>query len=358
MMPNDQRALQLRNALLSAFPTRSALAEMLRLRLNVVLDHVAGEQNLAAAVLQVIEWAEAQGRTRALIAAARRANPGNPALQAIRFHTIATAATATAGLQGPRPEGGSPDPFGAYLLKGRPFLDRRVLRDHLRRLADGSAEILVVSGPPGSGRSYSWELIVHVAAALETIRLVRVNVEPGLDGGQFGPQALAERLGIYPPDLGANVPAGASRTPGVIATWLVNEFAGSGEQWWIVLDGFEHRDLPRETRDLLDGMMVLVSAPEHRGRLGLILLAYDESRIPESVRPFVLVEQLGPLTRDDVGSFFETYFRDAGQTITAADIDRLVDEILNEAERDRSPADTSGIARVVALVVRKLERNG
>jgi hypothetical protein len=241
-------------------------------------------------------------------------------------------------------------------LRGRPFLNRRLLRNHLRSLADGSAEVLVVSGPPRSGRSYSWELIVHVAAALGTIRLVRVNVEPGLDAAQLGPEALAERLGTYLPHLGANVPAGAGRMPGVIATWLVNGVAGSGETVWIVLDGFEHRDLPAETRDLLDAMMVLVSAPEYRGRLGLILLAYDESRIPESVRPFALVEHLEPLTRADVSSFFEIYFRDAGQAMTAAAIDQIVDEIVREAERDRSPADTASLARGVALAVRALER--
>jgi hypothetical protein len=68
-------------ALLSAFPTRSALAQMVRVGLDENLEAIAAEKNLSVAVFELIGWAEAQGRIRELIAAARQANQGNAILR-------------------------------------------------------------------------------------------------------------------------------------------------------------------------------------------------------------------------------------------------------------------------------------
>src|SRR5689334_21765490 len=73
---------QLQEALLSAFPTQSELAQMVQFGLNQNLDAIAGTGRLADVVFQLIRWAEAQSRTVELVTIARDVNPGNLALRA------------------------------------------------------------------------------------------------------------------------------------------------------------------------------------------------------------------------------------------------------------------------------------
>ena len=73
---------RLQEALLAAFPTRSALAQMVRVGLDENLDAVAAPETLSVAVFELIRWAEARGRLDELIAAARQENPGNRMLRA------------------------------------------------------------------------------------------------------------------------------------------------------------------------------------------------------------------------------------------------------------------------------------
>lgn len=76
---------QIQEALLSAFPSRSELAQMVRFGLDVNLDHVAGGRSLREITFELIQWAEAHGFTEQLLAAARRAAPGHPALHALAW---------------------------------------------------------------------------------------------------------------------------------------------------------------------------------------------------------------------------------------------------------------------------------
>ena len=75
---------QLCTALLSAFPTRASLEQMVRFGLNQNLAAIAEGANLAEGVSQLVSWAEAHGQLQALIAAACAENPTNPDLQAVK----------------------------------------------------------------------------------------------------------------------------------------------------------------------------------------------------------------------------------------------------------------------------------
>ncbi|MEZ4710850.1 MAG: toll/interleukin-1 receptor domain-containing protein [Caldilineaceae bacterium] len=72
---------QLQEALLAAFPTQDELEEMVSLELEENLNAIAGGRNLRAVVFNLIQWAEARGRTQELIDCALRANPTSPALK-------------------------------------------------------------------------------------------------------------------------------------------------------------------------------------------------------------------------------------------------------------------------------------
>jgi hypothetical protein len=71
------------HALLSAFPSRSALAQMLRFGLDRNLDEIAGQGPLRDTVFELVQHAEAQGFLPALFDAALAAAPGNPDLRAL-----------------------------------------------------------------------------------------------------------------------------------------------------------------------------------------------------------------------------------------------------------------------------------
>ena len=72
----------LHEALLSAFRTRASLTQLLKFRMNESLDEIAGSGSHRNTRFEVLEWAEATGRTEELINAARNENPGNVKLKA------------------------------------------------------------------------------------------------------------------------------------------------------------------------------------------------------------------------------------------------------------------------------------
>jgi hypothetical protein len=71
-----------RDALLDAFRSRSDLRQMVSYGLDERLDEIAGTGNLKDTVFELIDWAEAEGKTDELLIAARHENPGNPKLLA------------------------------------------------------------------------------------------------------------------------------------------------------------------------------------------------------------------------------------------------------------------------------------
>jgi hypothetical protein len=78
---NGERLQQFQKALLSAFPTTAKLKQMVRFRLDENLEAIAAGANLSETISNLIEWAEAEGKLEELLIAARKENPGNPALR-------------------------------------------------------------------------------------------------------------------------------------------------------------------------------------------------------------------------------------------------------------------------------------
>lgn len=79
---SGEQCRQIRDALLLAFPTRFALAEFTRFRLDTHLDAIADSGNLSEAVFQLVRWAESRGRMSRLIEAACAELPDNETLHA------------------------------------------------------------------------------------------------------------------------------------------------------------------------------------------------------------------------------------------------------------------------------------
>ncbi|BAY22479.1 TIR protein [Calothrix sp. NIES-2100] len=81
MQLNGSQRQQFHKALMSAFPSRTDLAIMVRFTLDENLDAIAGGDNLSKAVFDLINWAESRGYLEKLIDSAVEQNPLNKELQ-------------------------------------------------------------------------------------------------------------------------------------------------------------------------------------------------------------------------------------------------------------------------------------
>jgi hypothetical protein len=79
-----KKLLAIQEALLHAFPTRSDLAQMLRFRMDVLLDEVTGGLTMRELVFNLLTWAESHSRLDDLVDAAHRHVPDDSHLAALK----------------------------------------------------------------------------------------------------------------------------------------------------------------------------------------------------------------------------------------------------------------------------------
>jgi len=77
---SQKKAFQ--QALLSAFPDRQALRQMVSFELEENLAAIAGSRRLRDVIFNLIEWANSRGRMEDLLRAVQKENPTNPDLAA------------------------------------------------------------------------------------------------------------------------------------------------------------------------------------------------------------------------------------------------------------------------------------
>ena len=182
---------QLQSALLAAFD-EAGLRILARQELETDLDAVAGGKNKTEIVLNLIAWAEREGRVADLIAGARRQNPTNPDLQA-----LAEAAKDWRLELPAEPEAQSPyqglaffDVADADRFFGREALTAELvtyLKDH---------RFLAVVGASGSGKSSV--VRAGVVTAMQEGRDYQGQRQVGDTGGHHAHGAPSQRIGGQP----------------------------------------------------------------------------------------------------------------------------------------------------------------
>lgn len=84
----------LSSALLSAFPSLTALEEVVYFQFGAYLQHISSGGSRRVVVHDLIDWAETTGRMDELLHAVRRANTGNPELRAFeKYYAESQSAT-------------------------------------------------------------------------------------------------------------------------------------------------------------------------------------------------------------------------------------------------------------------------
>ncbi|MEX0167855.1 trypsin-like peptidase domain-containing protein [Streptomyces sp. LMG1-1-1.1] len=258
------------------------------------------------------------------------------------------------------------DPFDSLLLKHgtEVFLDRSELREKLRGfLADPEQTVLVVDGPPDSGRSYTYELIRHLGQHCG-FRPVRVTLSRTSTAAR-----LMERLSAFVSGPGADeVLLNPTRLNDPLPCFedaahrIVARATAAEDRFWLVLDDCDKLD-PQS--DVWDCIGVLARAVyEHTPvraetvpRLVLLGYATTMRQLPYEIRKNECRDTTRLVEEGDLRSFFRAFFADTlapGQEGTAGELtETAVAEVLRAVE---APANGDSYMRRVCTAVEDVVR--
>ncbi len=188
-----------------------------------------------------------------------------------------------------------------FVLGGKSFIGRSVLRSHLRAMEmDTDFKMLVVTSDRHRvGMTYSKELVDYFAARSPRTGAVYID----LDKDDYGPGKLAAELARAVGVTG-NVPERgqqqAARWNQELVEWLIPAARNdNGNVWWIVLDGFNTRPPSEETRDFIQQLAQRIQS-KLNFRLVLVNYTYELSL---DVAGFLFREKVNAITKPELETF-------------------------------------------------------
>ncbi|MFI0242788.1 hypothetical protein [Streptomyces sp. NPDC016845] len=244
------------------------------------------------------------------------------------------------------------DPYSCAfvgLRSARAVIDRVELRKGLRDLAKGEYRILVVHGTPRSGKSHTWVLVDHLRNAGELVgsnRFARVTTHAwsGQVTGEDLARSLAAKLGLSV-DLAPSAELEDTRV-----RKFLDRFTGlyphDGVTRWIILDGLDRPGVQDSARDLAKNLMRLVEDGELQ-QTRLIVTGLDPLGL--QIGYAAREEKIPVINRALVSSFLRDLAPHLGRTVTDAELDECLCEVLGPGPEQR---DLGEVERAVVRLVR------
>lgn len=233
------------------------------------------------------------------------------------------------------------DHFQATLVSGRPFVNRKRLRDNLKTFfSDGGNRTMIVDGPPMSGRSYTWVLISHVARKAGSMRAHLIDLSSFKDT-QMSPADVAK---IIAADLGWPEPrvdlTSQDETKGrVMLGWLKNGLEGI-DPVCLVFDGLDGANLADATVSFI-GDIAAAAGNDELGECRVALLAFGRALKNPTVDPFVLREPpLADIPLAELKAFFRTLAGEGGSELTDDQAGALAERLFGSPLPDPVPVAT------------------
>ncbi len=170
------------------------------------------------------------------------------------------------------------DPHDAILLGQEAFVDRAVLRDHLRDFTNPSpntTRVLIIRGKEPCGKSYSYSFLRHLAQ----VRLGAYAPLVLLEDTSFTPKGLMEYifalldLDTTKLPLMADEPQ-LARTSPLISAFL-SQVRSLKSPFWLVIDDINHPSVTPAIRDTVYAIARSVET-ERPARLWVVLIGYNE----------------------------------------------------------------------------------
>jgi hypothetical protein len=251
-----EQRLKVCEAIKKALPTYEELEQLVSFEFNLDLpDIVSRHEKQSTVVFDLVRWAERNDWVPRLTSRARKLNPENQLLAAID-DLIKASATRAKSLAKYVP----PDRCSACLVgQRRVFINRRTFRRVISDMKEDSGpRILYVNGAEGLGKSHSLHLVSYVVSNGSHTEFGEIDLNRA-PSKQIKPhqlaQSLAVRLGFPINDDIFIQEAQESWWSYDLAAWLARKAEQCGKPCWIVLDGFEHRDVPQATHEFIQHLM-------------------------------------------------------------------------------------------------------
>lgn len=179
-----------------------------------------------------------------------------------------------------------------WVIGNQPFFDRGNTRQAIRRLLSGVTHpILRINGDAGSGKTYTLELVKHLAAqGPPHVRFTSASVD-SKNAASYTVEELAQELTL-PMMINEQMPGrSTSSFPKSLALWIIRNTLRQQGVWVLALDGFGDENANPEVRQLAEALSALVLGPETVKKVRLILLDY-KPQSPDNLKPRVLDDAL------------------------------------------------------------------
>jgi hypothetical protein len=305
-------------ALVSAFPTVAELQRMLSTKLGWSLERIALDGGLDDRVLAVITVARSKGAERALLNAARQANPDNPDLMAIEPLLPQAAPLVVT------------DDFEVCYFQRLPFIDRHDLRKAVKRLiSNGGPRLLVIDGPQLSGKSYSLVFLNHLAAN-RGLQLVIIDLKTAFPGEVITADKIAREIALQmdlpvPPESKEEQAARRTQT---FCSWLTGKLRAAPGSWWIVIDGCNDA-LPPDVIDLFQEMAQRIVRMWTNVRL---VLVHDAPGVPLLPAATPERESIFPIDEVEITKFLMQIRRQLSLPDDDEEVGRVLSEIMRRVD--------------------------
>jgi hypothetical protein len=311
-----------RDAVIASYDYQD-LEQDLRFELNRRLDVVSAPGNLEYVVFHVLDTAEREGWLRELLDMFRNGNypavreiaerilvahisvPGGSAASESGEASLNISASGDDPAAGPGEIPASADPYLRYMIgQQHPFIDRSVLRVHLKDLLSESlSRVLVITGDRPCGKSYTW-FFVRQPELLADITPVLVDLSEWAN-----PSAPIEVMSSVALQLGLKEPAVDEHAQGatkarLLRDWLVGQLQQHDRdgRWLLVFDSLDHAGQRDETLQLIEFLAGAAIRQRLTG-LRVILLGYA-NRLPVDPLESVLTEEIRDIGEPELREFF------------------------------------------------------
>jgi hypothetical protein len=248
------------------------------------------------------------------------------------------------------------DTLVVSLIPLLPFFNRNKLRSNLTRLLSpgNNFKVTRLTGGPGVGKSYSYELI-RKAAVENGVTSACINLQ-----GKSLVQAcelIVRGMKLNDEDMIAHV---LSDKPDVgplarkFVRWLSKTTQSSeGRRWWLMLDSLDKDSVLPDVGELLVTMLLEAVELGELPSVHLILVGHDEP-LGDPLRRYSQSEQLAGINRGDVEALLIEWAGRRGKVLRPAEVRSLVDEIVGARPAPFESRDLESISESTALILEEV----
>jgi hypothetical protein len=348
--PKDEPAAQTLLAILEAAYADKEPAKIFLSSVSISEREIFWDQAMHFVWLEILQAAARKGMLRDLVLRAR----ADPSIQGSRGQLDQVLA---ASPQDEAVDGDDPNHFMAKFVGPRPFVNRLELRKDLKRLVgDDGEQVMIVDGPPLSGRSYAWFLIAHVARKTRSFDPHLIDLTKWTDT-QARPIDVANLISI---ELGWDLPDAVDRTAQyettsrTLLTWIKGR-TRDHPPVCLVFDGLDGANVADATVRFI-GDIATAAGNAELNSFRVVLLAFGRPLGDPGVDAIALRGQpLSAIELSELTEWFQEVAKDGGISLSAEQATTLAATLLGSPPPDPVPiAALRSTAREVAQVARNL----